>query len=128
MSKMKENNTNDWVDFLPNIQYIMNINMQNSTKTTPYDIVFVKSPNLGLSGVFDGGNEEVLDQEEAADNEEIVDHEEVVETEQVLDTELLIEEEATTSKLTRRTFLTQVITKRTKIKQKQKFYLNGKVI
>ena len=51
-----QNNTNDWLDFLLNIQYIMNINMQNSTKTTPNDIVFGQSPNLGLSGVFDGGN------------------------------------------------------------------------
>ena len=117
MSKMKENKTNDWVEFLPNIQYIMNINMQNSTKTTPYDIVFGQNPNIGLNGVFDGGNEEVDDNEAPADHEEVVenekvddneavDHEEVVES-QVVDT-LIIEDEATTLKLTRSKFLTQV--------------------
>ena len=67
MSKMKEKNTNDWVEFLPNIQYIMNINMQNSTKTTPYDIVFGQGPNLGLNGVFDGGNEVEVEDAEVED-------------------------------------------------------------
>ena len=37
--------------------------MQNSTKTTPYDIVFGQSPNPGLKGVLDGGNEEVVENE-----------------------------------------------------------------
>ena len=121
MSKMKENNTNDWVEFLPNIQYIMNINMQNSTKTTPYDIVFGQGPNLGLNGVFDGGNEvEVEDaeveDEKVVENEEVVDHvdhEEVVDHvdhEEIAGHEEVVEseDEATTSKNTRSTFLTQV--------------------
>ena len=45
---MREVKTNSWVQFLPNVQYIMNINMPNHGQ----------NPNLGLKDVLDGGNEE----------------------------------------------------------------------
>jgi transposase InsO family protein len=46
-AKMLELKTDKWVDLLPEIQYTMNINMQNVTKTTPFNIVFGQNPNLG---------------------------------------------------------------------------------
>ena len=39
--------------------YIMNINLQNSTKTTPYNIMFGFGPNLGLHGIIEGDDEDV---------------------------------------------------------------------
>ncbi len=39
-SKLAELETDNWVDLLPDVMYVMNINLQNSTKTTPYNIMF----------------------------------------------------------------------------------------
>ena len=55
-------------------------------------IFFGQSPNLGLKGDFDGGNEVQVEDEKVVENEEVVES----------------EDEATTSKNTRIKFLTQV--------------------
>jgi hypothetical protein len=39
-SKLVKKETDNWVSLLPEVMYIMNINLQNSTKTTPYNIMF----------------------------------------------------------------------------------------
>jgi hypothetical protein len=59
-AKMAENKTDNWVDLLPSICYAMNINYQNTTKTTPYNILMGCNPNLGLDGFVDGGDDEVI--------------------------------------------------------------------
>jgi transposase InsO family protein len=47
-AKMAEQNTNKWVDLLPLVQYTMNTNFQNTTRSTPFNIVYGINPNLGI--------------------------------------------------------------------------------
>jgi len=46
-AKLAETESDDWVSALPYVQYAMNISMQNTTKTAPYNIVFGQHPNMG---------------------------------------------------------------------------------
>jgi hypothetical protein len=59
-AKIAENKTDNWVDLLPNICYAIDINYQNITKTTLYNILMGFNPILGLDGVVDGGDTEVI--------------------------------------------------------------------
>ncbi len=55
---MEEKQTDTWSSYLPEMQYIMNTQLNSVTKSTPYKIVFGMQHNLGLDGIIDGGNEE----------------------------------------------------------------------
>jgi hypothetical protein len=57
-SMMKKKQTDTWSLYLPEVQYIMNTQLNSVTKGTPYKKVFGMQPNLELDGIIDDGNEE----------------------------------------------------------------------